>query len=227
MIRDKRYYLNNAKNLSWGEGKLDKERLAILKTLIKGKKILDVGCGFGVYVDYLTKQGFEAVGVDFVSEFIKTARKNQQGRFITSSANSLPFENNSFDTVLLFDILEHGDDLKILTEAKRVAKQRIIAIVPRIVDRSLSDSGVIFRHYLDKSHLREYEMQDLKSLANKAGLTINNLKQIQLLPNFAIFAALFKNVSLNIFYKILGKIIFPPFLRKDYFTEILAVFDKN
>lgn len=231
MIRDTNYYLDNAVNLSWGEGKLDKERLQILKTFIKGKKILDVGCGFGVYVDYLTRQGIETIGVDFVPEFIEEARKNQQGTFLVAPADSLPFKKDSFDTVLLFDILEHGDDLKILAEAKRVARQRLIVVVPRVVDQSLSDSGVIFRHYMDKSHLREYEVQDLRVLAKKVGLKIKHLKKIQLLPNFAIFASLFRgstaSLLINLFYKAMGKIVFMPFLRRDYFTEVLAVFDKH
>lgn len=230
MIRDTNYYLDNAVKLSWGEGKLDKERVQILKTFIKGKKILDVGCGLGVYVDYLTGQGIEAVGVDFVPEFIEEARKNQQGTFQVASADKLPFRKDSFDTVLLFDILEHGDDLKILLEAKRVARQRLIVVVPKVVDQSLADSGVIFRHYLDKSHLREYEVQDLKVLAKKVGLKINHIEEVQLLPNFAVFATLFKgstaSLFINLFYKAIGKIIFLPFLRRDYFTEILAVFDK-
>lgn len=224
MFREPNYYLENATDLCWGKGKLDQERLQILKKFIKGKKILDVGCGVGVYVDYLSKLGFEAVGVDFVSEFIVKALKNQQGTFLVAAADKLPFKNKSFDTVLLFNILEHGDDKKILAEAKRVAKGRIIVIVPKVVDQSLADTGVIYRHYLDKSHQREYSIQDLKFLARKVGLKIELIKKTQLLPNFAVFAALFKGPT--IIYKVIGKLIFLPFLRRDYSTEILAIFDK-
>jgi len=222
-MKNQNYYQENAKSLGWGEGKLDSERLEIIHKFTKGKRILDVGCGMGVYVDYLSRNGFEATGVDFVPEFIESA-KTGQGTFVKATADKLPFKDQSFEIVLLFDIIEHGDDFKILKEASRVG-ERLIVIVPRIVDQSLSETGVIFKHYIDKSHLREYSEVDLGNLAKKLNLKVIHLQKVQLLPNFAIFASLFKGP--NLFFKAIGKILFLPFLRKDYFTEFLVVLDKQ
>ena len=57
------YYVESSYRLGWGEkSQLDQERLKLLKQFIYGKRILDVGCGFGDYVDFLSSQGFESFG---------------------------------------------------------------------------------------------------------------------------------------------------------------------
>ncbi|MCA9372845.1 class I SAM-dependent methyltransferase [Candidatus Woesebacteria bacterium] len=86
------------------------------------KKLLDLGSSNGKLVSLLAKkQSFEVIGVDthiLPETFIEI--KKYDGR-------KLPFPNNSFDTVLIVDVLHHDEDpAKILQEAKRVAKKQII-----------------------------------------------------------------------------------------------------
>lgn len=225
MQKSTKYYSNNVSLLGWGaDSRLDRERIKLLKIFVTGKKILDVGCGLGFYVDFLNSIGYECVGVDFVEEFIKEAKRVKKGVFIKAKADDLPFRDNEFDTVILFDILEHGDDIKILKEAKRVCKSKILVIIPRKVDYQLEQSGVIFRHYIDRSHIREYEDQDIKDLAQKTSLKLISLKKIHPLYNETIFLSLFggseylKKILRKITFFILPKITYP--------TEYFAVFEK-
>lgn len=223
---EKKFYQENAAEFGWGEtnAKLDSERLELIYQNISGKKVLDVGCGFGLYVDYLSSLGFESFGVDFIEEFIKKAKKNKEGTFVKSRAEKLPFKNSFFDTVLLFDVLEHGDDLKILKEVKRVTKKKVLIIVPRTVDKKLSESGVIFRHYLDKTHLREYSQKDLQNIAKKVGLSLILVKPIHKLNNKTIFLSLFKGQ--NLLNDIIRKLVFMFLPRREYPTEFFAVLEK-
>lgn len=219
-------YLENSENFGWGvfSAKLDMERVNLLKKFINGKKILDVGCGSGLYVDYLTKYRFSATGVDFAEEFINFAKKERSGTFVLGKAEKLPFNDGQFDTVLLFDILEHGDDKKILMEAKRVSKKRILIIVPKIVDQKLAQSGVIFRHYIDKTHLREYEVEDLKELAKTANLKLIHIQPVHPLYNETVFMSLFSG---SIFLKkVIRKIVFLLLPKRKYPTEYFVVFEK-
>lgn len=220
-----KYYSKNASSLGWGEesASLDKERVELIKKFIKGKKVLDVGCGIGIYVDFLSSLGFESVGIDFVSEFIEKAKKNMRGVFVRAKADKLPFKEREFDTVLLFDILEHGDDLKILNEAKIVGN-RFLVIVPRKVDIDLQKSGVIFRHYLDKSHLREYESKDLEKLAKNCNLKLVYLEKVHPLYNETIFLSLFEG---SVFLKkLIRKLVFLLLPNRIYPTEYFAVLDR-
>lgn len=220
------FHLGSASRLGWGEtSSIDWQRVELLRQFLVGQRILDVGCGLGIYVDYLSSQGFDCVGVDQVANFIREAKKSKQGTFIRASAESLPFGDGKFETVLLFDILEHGDDVKILQEAKRVTKKRILLIVPRAVDQDLEQSGVIFRHYLDKSHLREYKREDIERLAKKVGMKLIHLEMVHPLYNETIFAALFTGSTF--FKKVIRKLVFFILPKKVYPTEYFAVFEKR
>jgi 2-polyprenyl-3-methyl-5-hydroxy-6-metoxy-1,4-benzoquinol methylase len=220
------YYLKNSINFGWGEDSavLDKERCALLKQFIFGKKILDIGCGTGVYLDFLKSLGMDAWGVDFVKEFIEKGKK-KNSNLVYGKAEELPFKNNEFDTVLMFDILEHGDDEKLLKEAKRVSKNRIIVIVPTHVDKRLLSSGVIYKHYIDKSHLREYSQAELAALAKRAGLKIIDMRLVQPLYVETIFMALFNGP--NLLKKIIRKVILALFKKAYYPTEVFAVLEKT
>jgi ubiquinone/menaquinone biosynthesis C-methylase UbiE len=225
MHKSKDYYLTQSKQLGWGEAsKTDKERVSLLKKYIVGKNVLDIGCGSGLYVDFLNREGYSASGVDFVEEFIKEARKNKKGQFFISNAQKLPFKNSEFETVILFDILEHGDDGKILKEAKRVSKKRIIVIVPQVVDSTLSECGVIYRHYIDKSHLREYTLESVKKIAEEQDLKLISIMNVHPLFNETVFMALFTGPQ--ILKKIIRKIVLTILGKKYYPTEIFAVLDK-
>ncbi|MBI3109449.1 class I SAM-dependent methyltransferase [Candidatus Daviesbacteria bacterium] len=219
------YYLNSASYFGWGENsKPDQERLRLIDRYTVGKSILDIGCGVGLYVDYVTSKGYEGTGVDFVSKFIDKAKETFRGNFIKDKIEKLPFWENQFDTSFLFDVLEHRDDVKLLKEAKRVTAKRILIIVPRQVDTFLEQSGVIFRHYLDKSHLREYEEKDLKKLAKNVGLRLTHCEKIHPLYNETIFLALFTG---SVFLKkILRKLVFFILPKSKLPTEYFAVFEK-
>ena len=224
MVKLTSYYLNSSSSLGWDKNsKLDKERLELIKKFVRGKKVLDVGCGYGLYVDYLSRAGFDATGLDFVEEFIKEASL-KRGTFIKGRADKLPFRSNEFDSTLLFDVLEHGDDKKILKEAKRITRERILLIVPRKVDHQLEQSGIIFRHYLDKSHLREYEREDILKLAKQADLKLVHISPVHPLYNETIFLSLFEG---SVFIKkIIRKIVFFLLPKKYYATEYFAVLDR-
>lgn len=224
--RSSSYWLKNASGFGWGQNSaiLDKERIKLLDKFTLGKKVLDIGCGSGIYVDYLSRRGFLAYGVDLVGDFLKQASKTKKGIFTQSMAEELPFEDNFFDSVYLFDILEHGDDKKILNEAKRVAKKKILVIVPKKVSGNLADSGVVYRHYIDKSHLREYWLDDVKKLANVCNLRLVHLQAIHPLYNETIFLELFGG---SLFLKkLIRKLVFAILPKKLYQTEIFAVFEK-
>lgn len=222
--KDPKYYIKHSKFLGWGEEqKLDQERTQLLKEFVVGNKVLDIGCGYGGYVDYLISLGYQAYGVDFAPEFINKSKKNKKGEFVLGQVEKLPFRDKEFDTTLLFDILEHGDDIKILNEAKRVTSKRILVIVPRKVDSDLEQSGVIFRHYLDKSHQREYLKEDLYKLSVVGRLKINYFKPIHPLKCETVFFSLINGPL--ILRKILRKIFYLLLPKKIYPTELFVVYD--
>ena len=78
-------------------------------------ELLDVGCGSKPYKDTYFSAATSYVGVDYASE------KSRPD--IIASALSLPLDNESFDTVVSTELLEHvPDPLRALREMHRVLK---------------------------------------------------------------------------------------------------------
>jgi ubiquinone/menaquinone biosynthesis C-methylase UbiE len=73
-----------------------------------GKKILDVGCGPGIFTARYAAVGADVVGIDFSEQMIKIA-KDQFPRidFQVADAERLPFDDQSFDFVIGIHVVHH------------------------------------------------------------------------------------------------------------------------
>jgi len=97
-------------------------------------KILDIGCGDGIFAAYLKeyKKGV-ITGVDISEEACERTRKKNIECFCIDVEKGLPFETNSFDYVIASEILEHiGSSEAALKEMIRVSGKYLIVSVPNI-----------------------------------------------------------------------------------------------
>ena len=82
---------------------------------LKGKWILDVGCGAGRFLDVAAESGAEVVGID-LSNAIEVSQLNLEGKpnahFIQASIYDLPFKKNIFDGVYCIGVIQHTPDPK-------------------------------------------------------------------------------------------------------------------
>ena len=99
---------------------------------LKGKSILDVGCGTGAWLTSLSKHNPSlCVGADFSDKMLKEAKEKHTGfRFEKARAEDLSiFQDNEFDIVTASYVL-HGvtkePRSEMLKEMKRVAKKFVI-----------------------------------------------------------------------------------------------------
>jgi len=102
---------------------LDPSLLNFLFTHLNGKKILDVGCGEGKYMELLQKQGFELVGIDISKIQVEKCKSKGLNAIIHDLHEKLPFEDNEFDDVIAFGVIEHLFNHHVfLKELKRVTR---------------------------------------------------------------------------------------------------------
>lgn len=80
----------------------------LLRRLTPGASVLDIGCGRGVVVRDLLRKGYQARGIDFDGESIFDSVAHA-GHFPSEvgDLNHLPYQDESFDAVLLAGTVEH------------------------------------------------------------------------------------------------------------------------
>jgi ubiquinone/menaquinone biosynthesis C-methylase UbiE len=87
---------------------------------LDGKRILDIGCGVGAFVRRLREFSPQVCGTDIDAERVKEG-SHQLPHLGLAVGEHLPFADETFDVILLHEVLEHvTDDLATLREARRV-----------------------------------------------------------------------------------------------------------
>lgn len=109
-------------------------RLAMIQetAAVPGARVLDVGCGVGLYTARLAEAGAKVVGSEV--EWPRAVEARRSGLAVVAAvAEALPLPDGQFDTVLLHEVLEHvRDDRRAVEEAVRVTADggRIVVFVP-------------------------------------------------------------------------------------------------
>jgi SAM-dependent methyltransferase len=95
----------------------------------RGRSLLEVGCGTGVFLEHLYQTGFDVTGVDRSESMAAAARQRLgcKADIQVANAERLPFGDKEFDYVVLWGVLEFCDDpLTALREAARAAARGVL-----------------------------------------------------------------------------------------------------
>jgi len=168
---------------------------------LEGRRILDTGCGLGIYVRAFRRFSDEVYGVDLDPDKIALAR-GELPNLQVASAECLPFENSSFDVVLSHEVWEHvNDDRAAAREAVRVLRPggRLVVFVPNRL-WFLETHGVYWRgeyHFGNiplvnwlpdglrnklAPHVRAYTARQLRALFE--GLPVCVVAHTQIFPGY-------------------------------------------
>lgn len=121
------------------------------------KKILDLGCGSGRHVVYLSKSNFDVYGIDIAEEGINLTKEwlkkdNLKANLkIGSIYEKLPYPNNFFDAVISTRAIHHERLEKIrkaISEIERILKPQgllFVTVRKRKFRKSYSNGSIIER----------------------------------------------------------------------------------
>lgn len=140
---------------------------------LSGKNVLDIGCSFGWLEKMAIEQGVkEIIGIEPNEKSFHNIKEiNPKVKYVIGRAESLPFNNNSFDIVIMLEVLEHipkGTEEIAFIEIYRVLKPGGKLILSTPNDKfinSMLDPAWFFGH-------RHYRPSYLKKILNKSGYKI-------------------------------------------------------
>lgn len=170
-----------------------------------GDRILDIGCGNGYYLSLLNRLGIklELVGIDIDVRALKDANKfigDKKVKLILADAGKIPFKKDSFDKVIMSEVVEHvKDDSAVLKEAARVLKKGgILTLTTCNIDYPFMWDPInwILQHFFNthiksgfwagiwNNHERLYKKTHIEKLVKQANLRIeiSNLLTFWCLP---------------------------------------------
>lgn len=140
------------------------------------ESVLDVGCGTGLLVKFLSTSGFRAVGCDIEDEAIKAAKNLNNIDLVKASAINLPFPNNSFDCITSISVVEHlrpQEVKKFIKESKRILKPGgfIFIVTPNFATPLRLLKGKQWFGYSDPTHINFYTRSSLARVLKNYGFT--------------------------------------------------------
>lgn len=153
---------------------------AFLKIIGTGKKVLDIGCGFGHLSNYVASGGNKVIGIDINRIHVREAQElyGLQGNpeFRETGGVYLDFASGMFDYVLSTSVFEHlhpGDVTTHLTEIRRVLKSGgayiFTALTPYRRDDVAMFSKDPFQRQKHGFHINERTWSEFQTLLEENG----------------------------------------------------------
>jgi len=151
-----------------------------------GKKLLDIGCGTGDFIQFAQKKGLKIFGIEPNQKAIEIAKNkiSREGEFFDELSDT----DETFDSITLWHVLEHIPDLnRTLIEIKSKLKSEgeLIIAVPNYKSFDAKFYQSFWAAYDVPRHLWHFSPEDFDRLMNHHGMKIVN-KYPLLLDSFYV-----------------------------------------
>jgi len=170
-------------------------RYKFAATFAEGKSVLDVGCGTGLGLTFLTKSAKYVVAIDYSEETIAHARQTNHAPNLTyevMDCKDLKFNSEKFDLVTSFNLIEHiYEQEKFIQEVKRVLKSDGIFICST-PNTEVFNPGGQYYHF----HVHEFTLQEFKELLERYFKVVE------------MFGQLYNSAEVNILFHPLNRYLY-------------------
>ncbi|MBS5865304.1 MAG: class I SAM-dependent methyltransferase [Coriobacteriaceae bacterium] len=121
--------------------------------LVENKDVLEIACGPGQLAKHIAPSAHEIVATDYSSGMIHEAQKGTipaNLSFMVADAMHLPFEDNTFDVVVIANALHIiPSPERVLTEIDRVLKTGGLLVAPNFVAREGKQKAKLWTRILE------------------------------------------------------------------------------
>jgi SAM-dependent methyltransferase len=137
-------------------------------------RLLDVGCGTGVFLDEAARQGWQVEGLE-VSPYASAEARRRNLRVQTGAIEDAPFPAAFYDCITLWDVLEHlRDPAGVLARVSAALRPRGVLALSTGDVSSLCAwfSGRHWHLFSLPEHLFFFSPTSLRRLLGRAGLRV-------------------------------------------------------
>ena len=176
---------------------LQKERKNKITGFIKKGKILDYGCGEGIFLELMKSVGWQVLGFDISLAASQRAKENYQLKILTSTQSLMQLPAGNFNLITLWHTLEHVPDPKtLLNSLKKILHLSgfLVIAVPNITSFEAEIGKNNWFHLDPPRHFYHYNLQSLSYLLNKTGYKIIKTDFFSWEYNFASLWQTFLNL---------------------------------
>lgn len=166
------------------------------------KKVLDVGCGSGLFLKICNQQGLSCYGIEFDDCAAKLAINNSDAKVFVGAFQNYK-TNEKFDIISMLDYIEHSEepleDLKCVYNL--LADDGILFLrTPNI--NSLQSKVLKHKWYgIISLHLIYFDMQTMRAILDKAGFEIISMN----CKNYTGVLSFFHKTCQYVVYKFLPR----------------------
>lgn len=150
-------------------------RADLVKSITPRKgSILEIGSGYGFFLEEMQKQGYKISGIEISKERRKYSKKITKVRVLNINLNKKIPDINKFDTIALFQVLEHiADPIIFLKNIKKLLKPsgKIIIEVPNFDDFQLKLNKSYSDWYWQRAHIHYFSAKILGQILSRVRFT--------------------------------------------------------
>lgn len=152
-------------------------------------RLLDIGCGDGVFLAACYQLPFLRVGLDQSLDALRAARQRGGLELVQSNVDALPFADESFAIITMFHVLEHiPDPHRSLRELRRLLQSdgRLVVQVPNVASLQARLLGLRWAGLDVPRHLANYSSANIRTLLERNGFRVVQESHFSLRDNAAI-----------------------------------------
>lgn len=171
--------------------------------------VLDIGCGFGEFLENIKGSVRISVGLDIDMACLRECNRYiPESEFLKSEATCLPFVDDSFDIVIAIGVIEHvNNPVSLLREVRRICRGSAVFMTPNLGRPSrliMAAKGKIHRER--SGHKQGWDYHLFNQVLEHNGWTVDRIEtRFVDFPFYNIFP---QNFSRWMSYKVLKK-LFP------------------
>lgn len=148
----------------------------------KTDKILEIGSGYGFFLEEMKKDGFNITGLEVSKERRKISKKVTKATILDINLMEKNLEFGKFDVIVFFHVLEHiSNSISFLKNLKKLLTKngKIVIEVPNFDDFQINLNEAYKMWHFQRAHIHYFTPKTLKKILQKSDFKKITIEGIQ------------------------------------------------